>query len=52
MKETLDQTLDDLLTQSISFKKTGDDEEFSLTVLSSVEGNSKFFNLFFKIWCL
>ncbi|GBC04367.1 hypothetical protein RclHR1_05640010 [Rhizophagus clarus] len=38
MKESLDQTLDNLLTQSISFKKIGDDEEFSLTVLSSVEG--------------
>ncbi|RIA88034.1 Centromere/kinetochore Zw10-domain-containing protein [Glomus cerebriforme] len=38
MKESLDQTLDDLLTQSISFKKIGDNEGFSLTVLSSVEG--------------
>lgn len=38
MKESLDQTLDDLLMQSISFKKIGDDERFSLTVFSSVEG--------------
>ncbi|CAG8685994.1 8250_t:CDS:10 [Funneliformis mosseae] len=37
MKESLDQTLDDLLTQSISFKKI-DDEGSNLTVLSSVEG--------------
>ncbi|CAG8446893.1 11976_t:CDS:10 [Funneliformis caledonium] len=40
MKESLDQTLDDLLTQSISFKKI-DDEGSNLTVLSSVEGRLK-----------
>ncbi|CAB4415250.1 unnamed protein product [Rhizophagus irregularis] len=38
MKESLDQTLDNLLTQSISFKKVDDEEGFSLTVLSSIEG--------------
>ncbi|CAI2171411.1 18823_t:CDS:10 [Funneliformis geosporum] len=45
MKESLDQTLDDLLTQSISFKKIGENES-NLTVLSSVEGRREHHSTF------
>ncbi|CAG8773763.1 15709_t:CDS:2, partial [Acaulospora morrowiae] len=39
MKESLDQSLDDLLNEAISFKKTGADDAdgFNLSVLSAVE---------------
>lgn len=46
MKESLDQTLDNLLTQSISFKKVDDEEGFSLTVLSSIEGKYNFLKIY------
>ncbi|CAG8674135.1 13656_t:CDS:10 [Cetraspora pellucida] len=41
MKETLDQNLDDLLTESISFQKLGEDDTggVSLTILSSVQNS-------------